>query len=76
MIIDEYLELCWIDFLDNDMNIVWWGECIDVDNLMIMENNLALEGLAISIWKVLLLLENGILGRVSSMPKLHLTKVA
>jgi len=27
MIIDECLELCW--FLDNDMNTVWWGECVD-----------------------------------------------
>jgi len=35
-------ELCWVNFVDNDMIIVWWGECIDVDNVMMMDDNLAL----------------------------------
>ena len=29
-------------FLDDDMNIVWWGECSDVDKMMIIDNNFAL----------------------------------
>jgi len=41
MVLDEFLDLFWVDFIDNDMNIIWWGECIDVDKLMIMDDNLA-----------------------------------
>lgn len=40
MIIDECLELCW--FLDNDMNTVWWGECIGVDKMTMINDNLSL----------------------------------
>ena len=41
MIIYECLEFIgW--FLDDDMNIVWWGECSDVDKMMIIDNNFAL----------------------------------
>jgi len=29
-------------FLDEDMNIVWWGEYVNVDKMMIMDHNLAL----------------------------------
>ena len=42
-IVDECLELCWVDFVDNIMNIVWWGEYVDVDKLMIMNDNLSLQ---------------------------------
>jgi len=41
LLIDNILS-CVGWFLDDDMNIVWWGECSDVDKMMIIDNNLAL----------------------------------
>ena len=35
MLIDNVLS-CVGWFLDDDMNIVWWGECGDVDKMMII----------------------------------------
>jgi len=31
-----------LSYNDNDMNIVWWGECVDVHKVMFIDDNLAL----------------------------------
>jgi len=41
MLIDNVLS-CVAQFLDNDLNIFWWGERGEVDKMMIIDNNLAL----------------------------------
>ena len=63
-----------LSYWDWRMNL-WWCMIIVDDNLVLKIIHMCEKELTISFGKILLLLEDGILGRVSCMIELHLIKV-